>query len=91
MIFDRGRSPQERVGNEPTTARSALNLRLLLATFGLLLCGGLALWFFLTDLTALGVILAVLAVLALLDIVVVLRRRRRRGGGRRGVLWGTPR
>lgn len=56
-------------------AYSALNLRLALATFGLLICvlfGALALR---ADLTLLAVVLGLLAVVAAVDLVVVQRRR----------------
>jgi uncharacterized membrane protein len=62
--------------------RSALNLRLALATFGMVVCAAFAAGAFLVGLTVLGVIMVVLAVIAVIDIVVVGRRiaaRRRRG------------
>jgi Flp pilus assembly protein TadB len=62
--------------------RSALNLRLALAAFGLVSCTGLAVGAFLAGILVLGVILALLAVIAVVDLVVVGRRvvrRRRRG------------
>jgi hypothetical protein len=58
-------------------ARSALTLRIVLATFGLLVCaaGAVALW--LADTPVLYPILAVLlAMVALVDLVVVIRRKR---------------
>ena len=78
--------PRGRTGDEPRTARSPLTLRLVLAVFGLVVCGVLGtLW-----LTAAeppggargpGVVLVLLAALALADLVVVsLRLRRRRRG-----------
>jgi hypothetical protein len=57
---------------------SALNLRLLLALFGLVACGALAVLTWRADLPVLAVILAVLAVVALIDIGVIQHRRVRR-------------
>jgi membrane protein implicated in regulation of membrane protease activity len=64
--------------------RSALNLRLVLATFGLVSCTALAVVTFWVGILALGVALVVLAVVAAVDLVVVGRRviRRRRRGER---------
>lgn len=62
--------------------RSALNLRLALATFGLVICTVFAVLAFWAGIPVLGVMLAVLAVVAAVDLVVVGRRvagRRRRG------------
>ncbi|MEU4406806.1 DUF6343 family protein [Streptosporangium sp. NPDC023963] len=62
--------------------KSALNLRLFLAGFGLVVCTALALLSAWAGITALAVALAVLAVVAVVDIVVVgirIARRRRRG------------
>ncbi|WP_298324016.1 DUF6343 family protein [Haloactinopolyspora sp.] len=59
-------------------ARSALTLRLLLALFGLLVCGIAAVWLAAADApVVLVVVLALLAVIALIDIVVVVRRKAR--------------
>jgi hypothetical protein len=56
-----------------------LNLRLVLAIFGLVTCTALAVLSGRAGLTALAVILAVLAAVALVDIIVVqLRRAARR-------------
>ena len=73
------------IGSQPKGARgtvghpySALNLRLVLATFGLLACAALAgvlLW---RDYLAAGIAAAVLAAVALVDLVVIQRRRRQR-------------
>ncbi|NAZ87447.1 hypothetical protein GTR00_15290 [Kineococcus sp. T90] len=78
--------PRGRTGDEPRTARSPLTLRLLLALFGLVVCGVLgALW-----LTAArppggtrgpGLVLVLLAVVALADVAVVAARLRRRRRG----------
>ncbi|WP_198169423.1 DUF6343 family protein [Herbidospora daliensis] len=56
--------------------RSALGLRMVLAIFGLVVCGALAVVAFLLGLVVLGVIMAILALIALVDLVVVVRRRR---------------
>ncbi len=64
---------------------SALNLRLVLAIFGLVVCTGLALLLWRWDYPVAAWILAAWALVALVDIVVVqLRRRARRRteGGR---------
>ncbi|MGE0298184.1 hypothetical protein [Pseudonocardia sp.] len=62
-------------------ARSALTLRALLATFGLVFCAGAAWFSFTAGLgaygTGLGVVLVVIAVVALADLVWVLYRKRR--------------
>lgn len=59
-------------------ALSALTLRLVLASFGLVLCGAIAVGIYVTDgPTALWVSAAVLAVIAVVDIVVVARRKAR--------------
>jgi Flp pilus assembly protein TadB len=54
---------------------SALNLRLLLAVFGLVTCGVLAFLVARAGLVVLAVVLAVLAAVATVDIVVIQRRR----------------
>ncbi|WP_436759912.1 DUF6343 family protein [Streptosporangium sp. V21-05] len=62
--------------------RSALNLRLFLAVFGLVVCTALAVLSAWAGITALAVSMAVLAAVAVVDIVVVgirIARRRRRG------------
>jgi hypothetical protein len=64
---------------------SALNLRLVLAVFGLVVCTVLAVWLFRAGWRVPGWLLAGWAVVAAVDIVVVqLRRRARRrsDGGR---------
>lgn len=59
-------------------ARSALTLRLVLATFGLVSCGlGAAAFVVLADAPALAGILAFLGAVAAADIVVVARRKLR--------------
>jgi Flp pilus assembly protein TadB len=62
--------------------RSALNLRLALATFGLVVCTAFAVAAFWVGIPVLGAVLVLLAVVAVVDLVVVGRRvarRRRRG------------
>jgi hypothetical protein len=60
-------------------ARSALTLRLVLATFGLLFCLGAGLFWLSTDDLPVwpAVVLFVLAAVAAVDLVVVARRKRR--------------
>jgi hypothetical protein len=71
--------------------RSALNLRLLLAMFGLIFCAAMAVVSFRIKLPVVGWALVVLAVIALIDIVVIQRRRvhRRRVQRRRMQGRGT--
>jgi hypothetical protein len=58
---------------------SALNLRLVLAVFGLVVCTLLSIWLFRAGLPVPGWLLAAWAAVAVVDIVVVqLRRRARR-------------
>lgn len=69
---------------EPVSARSALNLRLALASFGLVVCavlGALVLW---AGHVVVGLLLLVLAIAAAVDLVVVARRRRHRAALNRG-------
>ena len=69
---------------------SALNLRLILATFGFFICAGLALLLWRWDRTVPAWILAAWAVVALIDVVVVQLRRRARAraeGGRKHSLF----
>jgi uncharacterized protein DUF6343 len=58
-------------------ARSALTLRAVLATFGLVFCAGAAWISFASGWSLVGWLLAVVAVIALVDLVVVLNRKRR--------------
>jgi Flp pilus assembly protein TadB len=67
--------PLAGIGGAPP-ARSALTLRLVLATFGLLFCGVAAVLAGVAGAVALAVALAVLAVIAAVDIVVIVRRKR---------------
>jgi len=60
------------------TARSALTLRLVLATFGLVICAVFAVLAFLADVPLVfPIALAVLALIALVDLMVVARRKLR--------------
>jgi hypothetical protein len=54
---------------------SALNLRLLLASFGLIFCAGLGVLVVLAGQPFLAVILFVLAAVAVVDLVIITRRR----------------
>jgi hypothetical protein len=58
-------------------ARSALTLRAVLAAFGLVFCAGAAWIAFAAGWSLVGWVLAVVAVIALVDLVVVLNRKRR--------------
>ncbi|MGH3600045.1 MAG: DUF6343 family protein [Pseudonocardiaceae bacterium] len=62
-------------GSSP--ARSALTLRAVLAGFGLAFCTAAAVLFITYGLTALGVVRAVLAAVALVDLSWVIHRKRR--------------
>jgi Family of unknown function (DUF6343) len=65
---------------------SALRLRLVLALFGLVLCAVLTVLLLRAGFRVVGVLMAALAVVALVDIVVIQLRRRagRRTGDRSG-------
>jgi len=58
-------------------ARSALTLRAVLAAFGLVFTAGAAWFAFAAGFTGLGIVLAVVAVVALVDLAWVLYRKRR--------------
>ena len=58
-------------------ARSALTLRIVLATFGLLVCAAGAVVFWTTDARFYSAIAAVFAAVALVDLTLVIRRKRR--------------
>jgi Family of unknown function (DUF6343) len=58
-------------------ARSALTLRAVLATFGLVFCAGAAWISFAAGWSLVAGLLVLVAVIALVDLVVVLRRKRR--------------
>jgi hypothetical protein len=60
-------------------ANSALNLRLVLAAFGLVTCAVFAVVLLRSGIDVLGWILAVLAAVAAVDLVVIQLRRRARG------------
>ncbi|WP_214367096.1 DUF6343 family protein [Pseudonocardia sp. H11422] len=60
-----------------TPARSALTLRAVLAAFGLLVCAAGAVVSFRAGLTWFGVVLVVVAAVALVDLVWILYRKRR--------------
>jgi hypothetical protein len=60
-----------------TPARSALTLRAVLAGFGLLFCTVAAVLMITSDVVAFGVVFAVLAVVALVDLGWVIHRKRR--------------
>jgi len=67
--------PTAGIGGAPP-ARSALGLRLVLASFGLVVCSAGAVAFALIDQLAICVALAVLAAIAVVDMVVLIRRQR---------------
>jgi hypothetical protein len=77
---DRGRpdyhDPLAGIGGAPP-AQSALTLRLVLASFGLVVCTGGAVGAALAGSVGFCVLLAVLAAAALVDIAVIVRRKRR--------------
>ena len=58
-------------------ARSALTLRAVLAAFGLVFCAGAAWMSFAAGWSLLGWVLALVAVIAAVDLAVVLNRKRR--------------
>jgi hypothetical protein len=69
--------PTAGIGGAPP-ALSALTLRLVLASFGLLLCAAVTVWLTIADAPVLLVaVFVVLAVIAAVDLVVVARRKRR--------------
>jgi hypothetical protein len=63
---------------EPRNARSALNLRLVLASFGLLVSLPLAVWAAVAGFTVATVLLGVIVVVTLIDLFVIQYRRRQR-------------
>lgn len=71
MVRSQPRGARGTVGH----AYSALNLRLALAAFGLVVSVFLAILAARADLWALAVILAVLALVAAIDLVIIQRRR----------------
>lgn len=68
---------------EPTTARSAYRLRLVLAIFGVVACTLAAVLFARLGVAWLTVVMGVLAVVALVDIGVILYRLAQRRAGTR--------
>lgn len=70
---------------EPTRARSALNLRAVLAGFGLALCAVLAVVALLVDQPLLGLLLVAGALVAVIDLAVIARRRRQEPGEHTGL------
>ena len=58
-------------------AQSALTLRAVLATFGMVFCAGAAWFAFATHLPVIGWVAAAVAAIALVDLSVVLNRKRR--------------
>jgi MFS family permease len=73
------------IGPQPRRARgtvghaySALNLRLVLAIFGLIVSGALAAVLLWRGYLAVGVLAAILAMVAVVDLFVVQQRRRQR-------------
>jgi membrane protein implicated in regulation of membrane protease activity len=66
---------------------SALNLRLVLAAFGLVTCAGLAVFAWVAGFAGAAVVLGAFAVVALVDLIVIQRRRRRRRHGERHSLF----
>jgi fatty acid desaturase len=65
-------------GREGRAALSALNLRMVLAGFGLVGCALLAWWAIVLGIPLAAGILAFLALVALIDLAVIQRRRRQR-------------
>ena len=63
---------------EPRNAQSALNLRLVLASFGLIFALPLAVWAAVAGFVLPAVLLGVLAVVAFVDLFVIQYRRRQR-------------
>ncbi|MDX6254069.1 MAG: hypothetical protein QOJ11_403 [Frankiales bacterium] len=68
--------PTAGIGGAPP-ARSALTLRLILAAFGLLVCGaGAAVFVTVVSAPGFAAVFAFLAAVALVDLLVVIRRKR---------------
>jgi len=64
--------------SEPRNAQSALNLRLLLASFGLIFSLPLAVWAAVAGHALPAILLGALALAAFVDLVVIQTRRRQR-------------
>lgn len=69
------RSQPRRARGTVGHAYSALNLRLVLATFGLITMAIFAVLAFRADVAWLGVLCTILAVVAVVDLVIIQRRR----------------
>ncbi|WBB69828.1 DUF6343 family protein [Micromonospora sp. WMMD812] len=69
------RSQPRRARGTVGHAYSALNLRLALASFGLVIMVIFAVLAFLADVTWLGVVCTILAIVAVVDLVIIQRRR----------------
>jgi hypothetical protein len=67
--------PTRGIGGAPA-ARSALGLRLVLAAFGLVVCAAGAVAFALVGQPVLVVVMAVLALIAAVDVAIIVRRER---------------
>jgi len=68
--------PRAGFGGAPP-AQSALTLRLVLAAFGLIVCGAGAGWAIVLGAVGFGIFLAVLAAAALVDLAVIIFRKSR--------------
>jgi hypothetical protein len=79
--LDDHHDPTAGFGGAPP-ARSALTLRAVLAAFGLVFCAGAAWISFAAGWSLSGWVLAVVAVIAVVDLAVVLNRKRRGEPGR---------
>jgi Family of unknown function (DUF6343) len=64
--------------SEPRKAQSALNLRLVLASFGLIFSLPLAVWAAVAGYPVPAILLGALALVAFIDLIVIQARRRRR-------------
>jgi hypothetical protein len=64
--------------SEPRNAQSALNLRLVLASFGLIFTLPLAVWAAVAGYIVAAVLLGVFAIVAFIDLFVIQYRRRQR-------------
>jgi hypothetical protein len=75
---------QDVPGREARTALSALNLRTVLAVFGLIACGFFAWWSAAIGAPVAAGVLAFLALTAVIDLIVIARRKRQRAAGEPG-------
>lgn len=69
-------APMERVGNEPATARSPLRMRLVLASFGLVVLLFATVLFALRGPLVAAVLAGAAALVTLVDLVIVVNRLR---------------